>query len=67
MIITAPWLKQVNLLSTMANGAFVAVAVTLQTLTVTVAAAYAPHLPLKRPELARIFWLGLTAAVKALP
>ena len=66
-IITAPWLKQVKLLLTMANGAFVAVAVTLQALTVTVAAAYAPHLPLKQPELAWIFWSGLTAAVEALP
>ena len=66
-IITALWLKQVCLLTAMANSIFVAVAVTLQTLMVMVVAAYVPHSPLKRPELAQTFWSGLTATVEGLP
>ena len=66
-ILVAPWHQRVRQLVTYSNGAFVAVEVMLQTLPVTVAAAYAPHSPLKRPELARAFWTGLTTAVEALP
>ena len=46
-ILVAPWHQRVRQLVTYTNGAFVAVEVMLHTLPVTVAAAYAPHSPLK--------------------
>ena len=66
MIITTPWLKQVHLFTAMANGAFVTVAVMLQTSTTMVVAFYTPHLLLKQPELAQAFWSGCTTVFKGL-